>query len=162
MCRTTVRFELLYHNESTEVIAYMRVVAYNIEEFEKELLAKANAKVHDLTLISNELNFSTIHYTEGKEVIIISERDLLDKKMLEALWEIGVKKIITRSTSLEHIDMQYASMLKMHVANTPSTDQSPENIALQTISNLNNWGNKRCLGESCHCSFECDKNTHTK
>lgn len=138
------------------VITSMRVVAYNIKEFEKELLAKANAKVHDLTLISNGLNFSTIHYTQGREVIIVSERDRLDREMLDALWQIGVKKIITRSTSLEHIDMQYASVLKMHIANTPSLDESPENIALQTISNLNNWGNNKCLGDACHCSFDCN------
>ena len=34
----------------------MRVLVYNIQDFEKETLAKANAKVHDLTLVSNPLN----------------------------------------------------------------------------------------------------------
>lgn len=134
----------------------MRVVAYNIIEFEKELLAKANAKVHDLTLISNGLNLHTIHYAEGKEVVIVSERDLLDRSLLDALWKIGVKKIITRSTTLDHIDIPYASVLKLHVANTPSQDKSPENIAMQTIVNLNNWDKKTCLGDACYCSFNCD------
>ncbi|WP_031301396.1 Rossmann-fold NAD(P)-binding domain-containing protein [Sphingobacterium paucimobilis] len=138
----------------------MRVVAYNIKEFEKELLAKANAKVHDLTLISNGLSFSTIHYAKGKEVIIISDEDQLDRPLLEALWQIGVRKIITRSMTLNHIDIHYASTLKMHIANTPSKDPSPESIAMQTIVNLHNWGNNKCLGNACHCSFDCENKKH--
>lgn len=144
------------YNESTAVCCFMRVVAYNIREFEKELLAKANAKVHDLTLISNGLNFSTIHYTEGKEVVIVTERDRVDRLLLDALWRMGVKKIITRSVGVGHIDIQYASELKMLIANTPSEDESPENIAMQTITNLNNWRENGCLGSACHCAFACD------
>ena len=127
----------------------MRVVAYNIVEFEKELL--------DLTLISNALNLSTIHYAAGKEVIIISERDILDKHILDALRKIGVRKIITRSATLAHIDLPYALKLKLHVANTASTDKSPENIAAQTITSLNAWGDNKCLGSACYCSFNCDR-----
>ncbi len=134
----------------------MKVVAYNILESEKKALAKANAKVHDLTLISNALESSTIHYAEGKEVIIVSERDHLNKDLLDLLVNIGVKKIISRSIKLDHIDVDYASKLQLHLANTPLADNSQESIAQQTISNLNNWGNGTCLGDACHCGFECE------
>lgn len=133
----------------------MRVVAYNIQEFEKQTLAKANAKVHDLTLISNPLTLETIRYAEGKEVVIVSENDKLDRVILDALQYIGVKKIITRSQSLMHIDLPYAGQLTLHVANTPGKDQSPSGIAQQTIENLNNWVSNKCLGVACHCSFDC-------
>jgi D-lactate dehydrogenase len=133
----------------------MKVVAYNIQEFEKETLAKANAKVHDLTLISNALDVSTIQYAEGKEVIIVSDRDVLDKRILDMLVDIGVKKIISRSVSLDHIDVEYAGQLKLHLANTPLGNSCLESVAQQTISNLNNWSNGKCLGEACHCSFDC-------
>lgn len=135
----------------------MKVVAYTIKEFEKESLAKANAKVHDLTLISNSLDHSTLKYAEGKEVIIISASDRLDSKLLDALSQIGVKKIITRSISLDHIDLLHAGKLSLHVANTPSSDDSPKSIAKQTIMNLNNWINNNCLGVACQCSFDCAK-----
>ena len=135
----------------------MRVVAYNIQEFEKQTLAKANAKVHDLTLISNPLNLATIRYAEGKEVVIVSANDNLDHILLDALHRIGVKKIITRSHSVNHIDLSHAGKLELHVANTPTTDESPNNIALQTIENLNNWVRNKCLGVACHCSFNCAK-----
>ena len=94
----------------------MRVIAYNILGPEKEYLAIANAKVHDLTLVTNELNFSTMHYALGKEAVIISERDILDRVMLAELSRIGVKSIVTRSSTTEHIDLDFAGELKMHVA----------------------------------------------
>jgi len=115
----------------------MKVVAYNIQEFEKETLAKANAKIHDLTLISNALDVRTVRFAEGKEVIIVSERDKLDKELLDLLYKIGVKKIISRSIKLDHIDTEYARQLQLHLANTPLADNSLESIAQQTISNLN-------------------------
>lgn len=134
----------------------MKVVAYNILESEKETLAKANAKVHDLTLISNPLLRSTIHYAKGKEVIIVSDRDHLNKEILDLLNKIGVKKIISRSIRLDHIDVDYARELKLHVANTPLANSSYESIAYQTISNLNNWTKSICLGDACQCGFSCD------
>lgn len=136
----------------------MKVVAFNIKEFEKELLAKANAKVHDLTLISNGLNFSTIHYAIGKEAVIVSDQDVLDRFLLEALSEIGVKKIITRSVSTDHIDVSSAGSLNLDIANTPSHDSSPENIAKQTITNLNTWEVNKCLGSACCCLLSCQEN----
>ncbi|MFZ4863050.1 lactate dehydrogenase [Sphingobacterium sp. Mn56C] len=117
----------------------MKVVAYNIKEFEKELLAKANAKVHELTLISNDLNVSTLHYAMGKDVIIVSSRDLLNSQILDELNHIGVKKVITRSQSIDHIDVKYASQLNIDVANTSLADNTPESIAQQTIKCLNDW-----------------------
>lgn len=133
----------------------MKVVAYNIQEFEKEELAKANAKVHDLTLISNALNLRTVRYAEGKEVIIVSDRDEVNKEILEMLVKLGVKKIISRSIKLDHIDVECAEKLRLHLANTPLEDNSLESIAKQTISNLTNWSNGQCLGEACHCGFDC-------
>jgi len=140
----------------------MKVVAYNIREFEKEQLALANAKVHDLTLISNGLNIKTLHYAKGKEVVIVSERDVLSREILDRLHEIGVRKIITRSISLDHIDIPYAGRLGLHVANTPCEDQSALGIAYQTISNLNNWGDEKCLGLACQCALVCSNKEEFK
>ena len=133
----------------------MRVVAYNIREFEKEQLALANAKVHDLTLISNGLKEETLHYAVGKEVVMVSERDFLNRELLDKLWKIGVKKIITRSISLDHIDVLYAGELGIHIANTPFEDQSSLGRAYQAIRNLNHWGNDKCLGLACQCTINC-------
>ena len=140
--------------ESYNFTLGMRVIAYNILGPEKEHLAKANGKVHDLTLISNELNFSTMHYAMGKEAIIISDRDLLDRVMLYELYKIGIRNIITRSRSTEHIDLDYAGELKMHVANVPY-ENTLEGIARETISNLTQWMVGGCTGDACQCRIDC-------
>lgn len=133
----------------------MRVIAYNILECEKELLTIANAKTHDFTFISNALSLETLHFVKGKEVVIVSNRDVLDKQVIEGLKELGVKSIITRSASIGHIDLDCAGRLKMHVANTPFEDQDGEGVARQTIQNLNNWMAERCVGAACQCKMDC-------
>jgi hypothetical protein len=40
----------------------MKVVAYSVKPFEKEFLAKANQKKHDITLIFNSLSLETAVY----------------------------------------------------------------------------------------------------
>lgn len=134
----------------------MKVVAYNIKDYEKELLAKANDKIHDLTLISNALTFSTFHYAIGKDAIIVSEQDTLDLRALDELNRLGVRHIVTRSISISHIDIEYARKLKLHVANTSFEDQSPKGIAEQVILTLNNWRETGCLGAACQRT-DCPK-----
>ena len=133
----------------------MKVVAYNIKDFEKELLAKANRKIHDLTLISNALSFSTIHYAEGKEVVIVSEDDALDAQTLLALKAHGISKIITRSLTTDHIDLYKAQYLGMQIANTPYPDRTPKGIAEQTVRSLNLWSEGKCVGTACCCLNGC-------
>lgn len=133
----------------------MKVVAYNIKKFEKEELALANAKVHDFTLISNELNLRTFHYAIGKQVVIICEDDHVEPPLLDALYDVGVTKIITRSFAVDHIDLDYANKIGMHIANIPDGDPTPKNVAVRTIAILNNWADGTCLGEACRCLTSC-------
>jgi len=135
----------------------MKVVVYNIKDFEKELLALANGKVHDLTLISNPLNFSTVQYSYGKEAVIVSEDDRLGEQILLALRDYGVTKIITRSLGTGHIDLAMAASLGMKVANTPYLDRGAKGIAEQTILNLNLWSAGMCVGGACSCMMDCKR-----
>src|SRR5690606_572276 len=134
----------------------MKAVAYNIIDDEQELLALANGKAHDLTLISNALNFSTIHYAHGKEVVIVSEDDLLNGELLQELQRVGVQKIVTRSLKTDHIDLYRAYDLGIQIANAPYSDRTPKGIAEQTIRNLNLWGSGKCVGQACCCVKECN------
>jgi len=135
----------------------MKVVVYNIKDFEKELLALANGKVHDLTLISNPLDFSTMHFSRGKEVVIVSEDDRLDGDVLLALKEHGIAKIITRSLATDHIDLTKAASLGMKIANTPHPDRGAKGIAEQTIRCLNLWSAGMCAGGVCVCMMGCKR-----
>src|SRR5690606_17743666 len=102
----------------------MKAIAYSIKPQEKECLALANGKKHDLTLISNELNERTVSYALGKEAVIVSSYDIVDRKMLWELKHAGVTKIITRSKATTHIDLKEATRMDFKVANVPDEDQS--------------------------------------
>lgn len=131
----------------------MRVVAYNVKEEEKEVLALANAKVHDMTLISNGLNMSTLRYAVGKDAVIVSCRDIIDASLLTALYQAGLRRIVTRSIDTTHIDVKYALDLGVHIANAPGYDDSLKGIAEQTIRSLNSWMKEDdCHKASCQCA----------
>lgn len=133
----------------------MKAIAYNIKPQEKEYLALANGKKHDLTLISNELNGRTVSYALGKEAVIVSPYDILDREMLWELKQAGITKIITRSKITTHIDLNEATRMDFKIANVPDEDQSIGNIAKQTIRNLNAWEVGKCVGNACCCKKVC-------
>ncbi|WP_353126366.1 lactate dehydrogenase [Parapedobacter pyrenivorans] len=133
----------------------MKAIAYSIKPQEKEFLAVANGKRHDLTLISNELNSQTVSFALGKDVVIISDYDILDRQMLWELKAISVTKIITRSKTTTHIDLKEATRMGFNIANVPEEDQTLESIAKQTICNLNAWDTGKCVGKACCCQKVC-------
>lgn len=153
---------LLYNSCWKDTNIRMKAVAYNIKPREKELLAVANGKKHDLTLISNELNRKTVSYAQGKNVVIVSSYDILSHDMLWELRNVGVTKIITRSKTTTHIDLKEAARMDFKVANTPDDDQSLESIAKQTIHNLNLWENGKCVGRACCCQKICEMDAKKK
>ena len=105
----------------------MRVVAYSIKSFEKELLAKANQKKHDITLISNALSLDTAIYAEGKDAVVVFTNDDVSAPVINKLADMGISYIATRSVGTDHIDLLEAEKRAIKVASVPA--YSPEAIA---------------------------------
>jgi D-lactate dehydrogenase len=74
----------------------MKVVAYGIQACEREYLATANQKKHDITLISNPLTEETLAYAAGKHVVIIPENWTISLEINSQLTLLGVIYIIER------------------------------------------------------------------
>lgn len=110
----------------------MKVVVYSTRSFEKELLAKANQKKHEITLISNALTLDTASYASGKDAIIVFTSDDVSAPVIEKLAACGVKYIATRSVGTDHIDKDAAALAKIKVANVPS--YSPHSIAEHALT----------------------------
>lgn len=110
----------------------MKVVAYSIKSFEKEYLAKANQKKHDITLISNSLSLETASYAEGKDAVVVITDDDLSSPVISRLAEFGIKYIATRSASTDQIDKVAAAANKIKVANVP--DYSSQAIAEHALA----------------------------
>jgi lactate dehydrogenase-like 2-hydroxyacid dehydrogenase len=140
----------------------MKAVAYSIKPFEKEYLAKANHKKHDITLISNSLNLDTVAYAKGKDAVIVSVGDDVHSPVIEKLAALGIRFIVTRTTNTDHIDRDSASRFGIKISNIP-TDVSEnqkdidslQQAADQTIKNLDLWQQNKCVGDACACANSC-------
>ena len=133
----------------------MKAIAYSVKLQEKEALARANQKKHDLTLISNELNAKTIVYAQGKDVAIVSSYDIVDTEMLQGLKRLGVSKLITRSNTTTHIDLNAAAEMAFNTANIPDHNLGVEYAAEQVVRHLNLWESGKCVGAACCCRKGC-------
>jgi D-lactate dehydrogenase len=109
----------------------MKVVAYSIKPFEKEYLAIANQKKHDITLISNALSLDTASYAAGKEAVIVVTNDDVSAKVIDKLALLGIKYIVTRSTGTDQIDKAAAARHGIKWSNVPS--YSPQAIAEHAV-----------------------------
>ena len=110
----------------------MKAVAYSIKPFEKEYLAKANQKKHDITLISNSLSLETAIYAEGKDAVIVFTNDDVSAPVIGRLAELGISYITTRSSETDHIDREEAARYNIKLSNVPS--YSSQAIAEHTVA----------------------------
>jgi D-lactate dehydrogenase len=110
----------------------MKVVAYSIKAFEKEFLAKANKKKHDITLISNPLSLETTSYADGKDAVIVFTNDDVSAPVVNRLADMGVKFIATRSAGTDHIDKETCTKRSIKTANVPV--YSPQAIAEHAVA----------------------------
>jgi D-lactate dehydrogenase len=110
----------------------MKVVAYSVQDFEKEFLAEANQGKHDITLVSNPLSLETIVYATGKEAVVVAPNDQVTAKLINKLADIGIKYLTTRSSGTDHIDVKAASTRHIQLANVPA--YSPQAIAEHTVA----------------------------
>lgn len=110
----------------------MKAVAYSIKPFEKECLAKANKKKHDITLISNPLSLDTTIYAKGKDAVIVFVNDDVSAYVIDKLAAMGVKYITTRSSGTDHIDKEAAARHNIKLSNVPS--YSPQATAEHAVA----------------------------
>ncbi|WP_183578069.1 lactate dehydrogenase [Mucilaginibacter sp. X5P1] len=131
----------------------MKVVAYSVKPAERESLAKANQKKHDITLIFNSLSLETAIFAAGKQAVMVLSSDDVSAEVINKLAELGIKYITTRSAVTSHIDKLAAASNGIKLANVP--DQL--NIAEQTIRNLDSWEMNKCVGKACACAKDCKR-----
>ena len=74
----------------------MKVVAYGIQSCEREFLATANHKKHDITLIGNSLTEETLFYAAGKQAVIVTDDMNLSEELTTQLRLMGINHIISR------------------------------------------------------------------
>lgn len=128
----------------------MRVVAYSIKSEEKESLARANQKKHDITLISNALDTETLHYALGKDAVVIGPDDHFNNTILKELANKGIKYILIRCSEMPKVKLA-ATIRDVQLdclCDFAFTKNDPEKMIMQmayeTIHKLDAWQNSHC------------------
>ena len=124
----------------------MKAVVYSIRPFEKEFLAKANQKKHDITLIANPLSLESAMYAKGKEAVIVFTNDAIPEPVISRLAALGVRHLATCATSMRNTDKEGTDKSDDRVADAISYSLGTSEIARQTIKNLDQWQQNRPVG----------------
>ncbi|TZF86070.1 lactate dehydrogenase (plasmid) [Pedobacter sp. BS3] len=124
----------------------MKAVAYSITNFEKELLAKANQKKHDITLIANALGNETITYADGKDAVIVFNDSDISDEVIKKLAQLGVKCLITCSANANNNNHNILKQQNIAFTHIPVSNNGIladreylQAIAFRIIENLDNW-----------------------
>ncbi|MDP3469563.1 MAG: 2-hydroxyacid dehydrogenase [Daejeonella sp.] len=109
----------------------MHVIAYSVKSFEIEYLENANSMKHEIILEAKPLRIESAVLAKGADAVIIFTSDDASEPVINALADLGVKYILTRSSGTDHIDLKAAEKRGIKVANVPS--YSPQAIAEQAV-----------------------------
>ncbi|MBK6265578.1 2-hydroxyacid dehydrogenase [Marivirga sp. S37H4] len=110
----------------------MKATVYNISPYERPFFQAQD--ISGLTLFYKEerLTKDTVSLADGSEAVVIFTNDEASAEVLEALKNVGVKHVATRTMGMDHIDTEKAKELGIKVANVP--DYSPYSVAEHSIS----------------------------
>jgi D-lactate dehydrogenase len=117
----------------------MKAVVYSIKPFEKEFLAKANQKKHDITLIANPLSLESAMYAKGKEAVIVFTNDAIPEAVISRLAAFGVRHLATCATSTHHTDQEGTDNSNNRFVDSITYSPETTEIARQAIKNLDQW-----------------------
>ncbi|WP_394772024.1 lactate dehydrogenase [Mucilaginibacter sp.] len=117
----------------------MKAVVYSIKPFEKELLAKANQKKHDITLIGNPLSLESAMYAKGKEAVIVFTNEAIPEQVISRLADLGVRHLATCATSTRNTEREGNDKSNNKFVDSIAYSPGTPEIARQTIKNLDQW-----------------------
>lgn len=98
----------------------MKIICFDVRDHEIPYFnsyIESNPSI-EIKLMKESLNNKNIDCLNGYEAINILAQSRLDINMINLINEKGIKKIITRTIGMDHIDIEYARKLNIHVMNT--------------------------------------------
>ncbi len=109
----------------------MKIFVYNYREFDEAEYFQKFSKEYgvELGITTDAPTMENAHLAEGYEYVSIITTKI-DAELMEKFHKLGVKMISTRTIGYDHVDIEAAKRLGMHVSNV---SYSPECVADYTI-----------------------------
>ncbi len=122
---------LINMEEGVARMKKMKIFVYNYREFDEAEFFQKFSKEYDVDLgiCTDAPTLENAHLAKGYEYIsIITSK--IDSDLMERFCELGVKMISTRTIGYDHVDIETAARLGIHVSNVT---YSPECVADYTV-----------------------------
>ena len=113
----------------------MRIAVFSTKPYDRRYLDAANEAAeqpHELTYFEPRLSADTAKLAEGHHAACVFVNDDADRRALEALHDVGVRWLATRSAGFNHIDLDAAKELGLGVARVPA--YAPEGVAEHAVA----------------------------
>lgn len=108
-----------------------KVVVFSVRPFDERPCFEAHAKELGLEVIlSPEIpTMENVDLVQGASCVVILTTQI-DRELMQAFAERGVKYLVTRCIGYDHIDLEAAKEFGIHVGNTP---YGPDGVAEYTV-----------------------------
>jgi D-lactate dehydrogenase len=113
----------------------MDVAVFSTRSYDRAFLSAANEAAgnrHRLRFLEPGLSADTVSLAGGSQAVCAFVNDTLDKRVLQALAEAGIRLIALRSAGFNNVDLEAAEKLALAVARVPA--YSPDAIAEHTVA----------------------------
>lgn len=110
----------------------MKILMYNTKDFERPFLLEANKDNYRVDITSTTLAMDTVKMANGYAMVAVFNGDDVSAKVMQKLYDYGIKFIVVRSAVHDNIDLAAAEKLGIRVANVPP--YSPFAIAEHTVA----------------------------
>lgn len=116
-----------YNNNSKN----MKIAFFDAKPYDKDSFNDINQKFgYDIKYFKFHLSLDNVDLVKGYEVVCAFVNDLIDKDIIDKLYENGVRLIALRSAGFNNVDFK-AAYGKIHIVRVPA--YSPHAIAEHTV-----------------------------
>jgi D-lactate dehydrogenase len=111
----------------------MKVALFSTKPHDRQFCTAANERHgHELVFKKARLTAETVPLAEGFSAISLFVNDRLDAAMLERLAPGGLQLVALRSAGFNHVDVEVADRLGVHIARVPA--YSPHSVSEHTLA----------------------------
>lgn len=113
----------------------MKIGFYDTHSYDKDAFLKANKQYkYEIEFMDFKLNEKTVNSAEGYDAICVFVNDVLNKKVLWRLSEMGVKLVLLRCSGYNNVDIEEAEKAEITIMRVPM--YSPHAVAEHTVGLL--------------------------
>jgi len=110
----------------------MKTIVYSHHDFERAFFNNVDLRNHELFFTEQSLSPKTVALSAGFEAVSLFANDDASGPVLELLAQNGIRYIALRSAGYNHVDLEKAKQLGIHVSRVPA--YSPHSVAEHAIT----------------------------